>query len=374
MNPSATSTRDATAIDAPVRAIAQLAHLLRERGIRTDQDRLTTAVAAMASVGAITPSTTYWALRIALCSSADDVPVFDAAYRQWLRRDKTSAPVIDAVDERTVSINAAGGDHVDGDADTAGTLASATERLRTAAFDTLDAAEREQVNRLIALIRPTVAHRRSRRTRPGRGSRIDASRTARAMLRSGESDRLRYRTPRTAARRVVLLLDVSGSMTPYAEPLLRFAHAAVQAGPLRTEVFTMGTRLTRVTRELRARDASAALRAAGSAIPDWSGGTRLGESLQAFLDRWGQRGAARGAVVVIASDGWERGDATLLGEQTARLSRLAATVIWAHPHQAKPGFAPATAGMQVVAPHVDHLVGTNSVQALEELAIVMSRA
>ena len=119
----------------------------------------------------------------------------------------------------------------------------------------------------------------------------------------------------------MLLLDVSGSMSPYADVLLRFAHAAVRVAPASTEVFTVGTRLTRITRQLRLRDPEQALRAAGTAVPDWSGGTRLGESLQAFLDLWGQRGTARRAVVVLASDGWERGDADLLGEQMAPAAR-----------------------------------------------------
>ena len=134
-------------------------------------------------------------------------------------------------------------------------------------------------------------------------------------------------------------------MAPYADVLLRFAHAAVRVAPSTTEVFTISTRLTRVTRQLRLRDPEQALQAAGSAIPDWSGGTRLGDSLRAFLDLWGQRGTARRAVVVLASDGWERGDATLLGEQTARLHRLAHRLVWVNPHRGKAGFAPATAGM-----------------------------
>src|SRR5439155_104493 len=128
-------------------------------------------------------------------------------------------------------------------------------------------------------------------------------------------------------RRVVLLVDVSGSMAPYADALLRFAHAAVRARPSSTEVFTIGTRLTRVTREMRLRDPDKALAASGSAIPDWSGGTRLGEVLKAFLDRWGQRGTARGAVVVVCSDGWERGGTELLAEQMVRLRRLAQDVV-----------------------------------------------
>jgi uncharacterized protein with von Willebrand factor type A (vWA) domain len=139
-------------------------------------------------------------------------------------------------------------------------------------------------------------------------------------------------------------------------------------------VFTLGTRLTRVTRQLRLRDPDQALRAAGTAIPDWSGGTRLGETLRAFLDLWGQRGTARGAVVVLASDGWERGDAGLLGEQMARLSRLAHRVVWVNPHRGKHGFAPVTAGMTAALPHLDDLLAGHTVDALHTLADVIADA
>ncbi|MGH3743560.1 MAG: vWA domain-containing protein, partial [Mycobacteriales bacterium] len=210
---------------------------------------------------------------------------------------------------------------------------------------------------------------------PGGRQRIDAQRTVRAMLRDGgELGELRYDRRRDRPRRLVLLLDVSGSMSPYADVLLRFAHAAVRVAPTTTEVFTMGTRLTRITRQLRLRDPDLALRAAGSAVPDWSGGTRLGESLRAFLDLWGQRGTARRAVVVVASDGWERGDAALLGEQMSRLSRLAHRVLWVNPHKGKDGFAPITGGMLAALPHVDDLVAGHSIEALRTLAEVVAHA
>ena len=136
----------------------------------------------------------------------------------------------------------------------------------------------------------------------------------------------------------------------------------------------MSTRLTRITRQLRLRDPDQALAAAGTAIPDWSGGTRLGESLQAFLDLWGQRGTARRAVVVVASDGWERGDAGLLGEQMARLARLAHRVVWVNPHRGKAGFAPVTAGMTAALPSVDELLAGHTLDALHTLADVIARA
>jgi uncharacterized protein with von Willebrand factor type A (vWA) domain len=175
----------------------------------------------------------------------------------------------------------------------------------------------------------------------------------------------------------VLLVDVSGSMAPYGDALLRFAHAAGHARASNhrhppVEVFTIGTRLTRVTAELGRRDPDEALAAAAAAIPDWSGGTRLGELLARFLDGWGQRGLARGAIVVVLSDGWERGDATLLGEQMARLHRLAARVVWANPLKTRPGYAPLAAGMAAALPHVDEFVEGHSLAALEQLAAVVA--
>ncbi|GAA0284256.1 hypothetical protein GCM10009527_095440 [Actinomadura nitritigenes] len=233
----------------------------------------------------------------------------------------------------------------------------------------LTAAERAEVARLIAVLDAGAERRRSRRFAPAPAGRLDPARTVRETLRrGGETSLLRHRAHRTRPRRVVLLVDVSGSMSPYADALLRFAHAAVRSGGRDVEVFSAGTRLTRLTRELRHRDADAAMAAASAAIPDWSGGTRLGEELKEFLDRFGQRGLARGAVVVIASDGWERGDAALLGEQTARLRRLAHRVIWANPHKARPGYEPLTAGMAAALPHVDDFTSGHSLAALEELA------
>ncbi|MBA2326505.1 MAG: VWA domain-containing protein, partial [Actinobacteria bacterium] len=173
-------------------------------------------------------------------------------------------------------------------------------------------------------------------------------------------------------RRIVLLFDVSGSMEPYARAILRFLHAAV-AGRTRVEAFALGTRLTRITRELSSRDPDAALASAARRVPDWSGGTRLGTGMREFNDRWGVRGMARGAVVVIVSDGWDRGDPSQLGEQMARLARVAHRVVWVNPLKASPGFAPLAGGMAAALPYVDEFVEGHSLASLEHLAEVIAR-
>jgi uncharacterized protein len=170
----------------------------------------------------------------------------------------------------------------------------------------------------------------------------------------------------------VLLVDVSGSMEPYARALLRFAHAAVSArGTGAVEVFTLGTRITRITRPLSWRDPDTALAEAGAVVEDWSGGTRLGAGLALFNDRWGIRGMARGAVVVILSDGWDRGDPAELAAQMARLARVAQRVVWVNPLKASAGYAPLARGMAAALPYVDEFVEGHSMGALEELARVI---
>ncbi|MGH8916743.1 MAG: vWA domain-containing protein, partial [Actinomycetes bacterium] len=350
-------------------------------GVSADRNRLTTSIAALTHLDPLDAGEVYWATRLSLCSEPDDLPKFDALFDAWFGTSRPAVlgpanlspqPQIAAV---RPLIGDLAGSQDEPDEDELRTAAAETEILRHHDITTLTPDERAEVNRMIALLAPRVGTRRTlRRTRGGR-ERIDVPRTVRQMLRDGgEPGALRYQHKRDRPRRLVLLLDVSGSMAPYADVMLRFAHAAVRVAPTTTEVFTVSTRLTRVTRQLRLRDPELALRAAGAAVPDWSGGTRLGEAMRAFLDRWGQRGTARRAVVVVASDGWERGDAELLGEQMARLARLAHRVVWVNPHKGKSGFAPVTGGMLAALPHVDELIAGHSFEALQNVAEVIAHA
>jgi uncharacterized protein len=365
----------------PVLTITGFARALRTAGVAADRTRLTTSLAALACVDTLDVDQVYWATRLALCSEPDDLPRFDALFDAWFRQRGPALPgparlttTAKAVQLRPLTGESAE-DGQEVDDDPLATAASDAEILRNHDITELSADERAEVNRMIALLAPRVATRRTPRRARGGSERIDVRRTVRMMLHDGgEPGLLVYDRRRTKPRRLVLLIDVSGSMSPYADVMLRFAHAAVRVSPGRTEVFTVSTQLTRITRQLRLRDPDLALGAAGRAIPDWSGGTRLGESLRAFLDRWGQRGTARRAVIVLASDGWERGGAELLGEQMLRLARLSHRIVWVNPHRGKAGFAPVTGGMLAALPHIDELVAGHSFDALRTVAEVISRA
>ncbi len=363
-----------------VDTVLGFARTLRAAGVAASPDRVEAMLAAVGHLDVLDASDVYWAGRLTLCSSPDDLDRYDAAFAAWFGGERPRAPRGPAPELRVVSTMApldAGegqGEKFSGSEELA-VQASAAEVLRHRDVAELSLAEREHLRRLFTVLRPAAPMRPSRRRRPSPAGPVHPARTVRRALQDGgEVTRLLHRRSAPRHRRVVLLVDVSGSMSPYADALLRFAHVAVRARPASTEVFTIGTRLTRVTRELRLRDPDRALVATGSAIPDWSGGTRLGEVLKAFLDRWGQRGTARGAVVVVCSDGWERGGTELLGEQMARLRRLAHAVVWVNPHKGREGYEPLAGGMRAALPSVDVFVAGHSMAAFEELSGVIQRA
>ncbi len=369
MTGAASAAGDVTA------TLVGFARTLRAAGVAASPDRVHAMLSAIQALDATERSDVYWAGRLTLCASPDDLERYDRAFVAYFAGEhvpslRRLAPVEVERPVATPGRDAPPSGGSDEDPSAVAT-ASAVEVLRHRDLAALSAQEREEVRRLIAVIDPVGEPRRSRRHRPAPRGPLDTRRTVRSLLRrGGEPARLERHARQVRPRRLVVIVDVSGSMQPYADPLLRFAHAAARRRP-GTEVFTVGTRLTRVSREMRERDATVALAAVAHAVPDWSGGTRLGELIQAFLDGWGQRGVARGAVVVIASDGWERGDARLLGAQMARLHRLAHRVVWVNPHRGQPDYAPVTAGMRAALPHVDDFVDGHSLAALERLAAVI---
>jgi uncharacterized protein with von Willebrand factor type A (vWA) domain len=355
---------------------------LRRAGLAVPVGSTVVFAQAVAAVGGTDTRQVYWAGRATLISRPEDVAVYDRIFAEVWRgfvvgpealATETFTVVMDAEDEPDAAPLDGEDDLIDGP--TLLVRFSAHEVLRHKDFAAYTHAELDEAHRLMADLHLAGALRRSRRRRPSRHQRghPDVRRTVRQALRTGgEAVERRHTEPEQRPRRVVLLCDVSGSMEPYARALLRFAHAAV-VGRSRVEAFALGTRLTRITRELSSRDPDTALGRAGHAVEDWSGGTRLGEGLRRFNDQWGVRGMARGAVVVILSDGWDRGDPEELAEQMARLHRVAHRVVWVNPLKASPGYEPLARGMAVALPYVDEFVEGHSLASLEELGQVISR-
>ncbi len=248
-------------------------------------------------------------------------------------------------------------------------MASEEELLGKKNFDALAPHELAQLYRLMTRLELATPQRRTRRTKKGRhGEHMDMRRTLRASLRTGgDPIKLKRRHRRIVRRRLVLMCDISGSMEPYARAYLQFLTAAGSSGP-NAEAFVFATRLTRLTRALAGRNPERAIARAAAAAPDWSSGTRIGDALKTFNDRHGRRGMARGAVVVILSDGWERGDPDLVAQEMERLRRLAYRIVWVNPRVSATGFSPQAGGMLAALPHCDALVSGHSLEALGEVA------
>ncbi len=377
-----------TAVGGPVRALAPspahapdevllgFARGLRAAGVPVTADRERTYLKAVACVGLDEQLGTYLAGRATLCSSPADLERYDQVYAAWFGLERaTGRPRPESARTMGQAPLESGSAHAgDDEPESVRAEASAIEVLRHRDVALLSGAERARLSALFAQLRPQAPRRPAHRHTAARRGGVDARRTLRTQLRQlGEPGPISWRRRRTRARRVVLLVDVSGSMRGYADALLRLAHTYCAAG-LPVEVFTLGTRLTHVTRPLRQRDPERALAACGAVVPDWSGGTRLAEGLRAFLVRWGRRGMARGAVVVLFSDGWEREAPEALGEQMRQLRRLAHRVVWVNPHRGKSGYQPVQQGIIAVLPHVDDFVAGHSMAAFEELIQVVGRA
>ena len=359
-------------------SLSRLGALMRAGGARAGVGELLGAHRALAAVDASDRAEAFFALRAALCSSHADMAIFAEAFaiafsapetetenplEQLGEIERMAMPrfgvpgAMDAAELEIAPVPAAWSDE---------------ELLRERDFALYTDSERAAARRLLGQLARRGPRRISRRTRPTRRRREvhDLRATVRLSLRhGGEFVERRYRAPAERPRRLVLVCDVSGSMAPYARMLLQYLQAAV-AARARVEAFVFGTRLTRVTRELSGRDPDRALRRAADAVQDWSGGTRIGEAL-AELNRVHGRRIGRGALVVILSDGWDRGDPELLAREMARLQRCAHRIVWLNPLAADPRYAPLTRGMQAAMPHVDRLLPGNSIASLEALAALM---
>jgi uncharacterized protein with von Willebrand factor type A (vWA) domain len=363
---------------------------LRRRGLNVGTGRIVTFCRSAAALGALDRTGLYWAGRSSLISRPEDAQAFDTAFDEWFRegirieldlgthvpgagieRDLDELKSLTVEEDRVVAKEWHALDESDEPEGEAAIriVASAVELLREKSFADLTDEERLRVARVIRRLAVVVPRRRTRRFRPAPGgARFDVRRTLRRSLRTqGEPFHRAWRDRGVRTRPLVLILDVSGSMSPYARALLQFAFAAMAAGR-RVEVFCFGTRLTRVTRTLKTKDPDRAMHEIGRQVADWEGGTRIGASLKTLLDEWGQRAALRGSVAVICSDGLERGEPELLRDQMARLRRLAHRVVWVNPLKGSPRYEPLARGMAAALPSIDVFLPGHNLESLEELS------
>jgi len=327
----------------------------------------------------------YWTARAVLVTDPGQVAAFDRVFRDVFGADPARVtPPSEAFDAEPtetsrggetrssrglgLAAGAAGTGKDSREVEVPVALASDEERLASKSFDALEPYELAQLYRLMSRLQIVTPSRRTRRYEKGRhGQRIDMRRTLRGSLRTGgDPIRLARRHRRVTRRRLVLLCDISGSMEPYARAYLQFLTSAAGSGP-NAEAFAFATRLTRLTRALASRSPERAIQRAAATAPDWSSGTRIGDALKTFNDRHGRRGMARGAVVVILSDGWERGDPEHVATQMQRLSRLAHRIVWVNPRVSARDFSARAGGLVAALPYCDALVSGHSFRALTEV-------
>lgn len=360
--------------------------LLRRAGLRVATGHALVFADAVVAMNPANADDVYWAARATLCHRPEDRERFDECFQAWFglldgatpQQSEVSLEAVLAVDAPVTEDGADPADAPEGEDADVPVLAvrfSRAENLRDRDFGSYSHADHDEARRALADLRMVGELRRSRRLVQTRARRRpDVRRTVRAAMRTqGEPLTRPSRTSSTRARRLVLLCDVSGSMEPYSRVIVRFVHSAVVARS-QVEAFALGTRLTRITRELANRDPDAAIASAARRVADWSGGTRLGATLRTFNDTWGVRGIARGAVVVIISDGWDRGEPEVLAAQMERLHRVAHRVVWVNPLRASPGYAPIAAGMAAALPFVDDFVAGHSLASLSELVDVVAQS
>jgi uncharacterized protein with von Willebrand factor type A (vWA) domain len=355
---------------------------LRAAGLVVGTGDVLAFVAAAAELNPADLLDLYWAGRTTLVSRRDDLPVYDRVFRAYfLGGDPAAREQLKITPAARLEAEAAlvmpgsePGPAEDSREQPLGWMASDVAALKHRSFASCTTDELAALRRIMKTIRLTPPRRRTRRLRPARSGRVpDLRRMTRTeMRRLGEPPPLVYRERKMKLRPLVLILDVSGSMTDYSRSLLQFAHAAGHAAA-RVEVFVFGTRLARITRQLRHRQPDRALDEAARSVTDWDGGTRIGSALDEFIRRWGRAGMCRGAVVVICSDGLDRGSPELLSTAMERLGRLAYRVVWLNPHAGPDAraFRPSTVGMLVAAPHVDLLLSGHDLASLEELAMAL---
>jgi len=369
--------------DAVLERMVGFGRVLREAGLEVGPGRLQDALRGLDVVGLTSRDDVYHALRCTLVARHDDLDVFDAAFSAyWERAARTPTPEIGLEVPRfepeaapaPSPMEGEGGGREDGEELTLLLAASPDERLRQRDFADMTTAELRRLRRLMERLPQAAPTRRSRRLRAASaGDVLDARRTFRQAMRTdGLPLEPAYRRRKQVPRKLVFLCDVSGSMEPYARAMVMFLQAVTASGR-HVEAFAFGTRITRLTPHLRKLDPARALAATGGLMPDWGGGTRIGESLRHYNETWGRRGLTRGATVVIVSDGWERGDLRELDTELGRIARQAHRLVWVNPLKGHAGFAPLAGGMRIALRHSDEFVEGHNLVALEALAEVISQ-
>lgn len=363
-----------------VEMIVEFGRELRADGMPIGSGELLTYCEAMATLNPGDLLDLYWAGRSTLITKHDQIPIYDRAFRRFFlgydpripEQMRRALQRSEIENEAVIEIPATepGTRGHDEEEAKLGLNASDIEIWRNKSFPACTEEELAALRRIMNRMKLIPPRRRTRRTRPSRSAdRPDLRRTVRATMRQhGEPAELFWRRRKRKLRPLVLILDVSGSMAEYSRNLLQFAYSARRAST-RVEVFCFGTRLTRITPALERRRPDEALDRAAKAVFDWEGGTRIGESIATFVKQWGRRGMSRGAIVVICSDGLDRGDPAVLEEAMEKLSRLSHKVVWVNPHIGdEASYKPATLGMMVAEPHIDLLMSGRDLAGLEELA------
>jgi uncharacterized protein len=358
--------------------VMEFGRLLRRAGLDVDPGQTAAFLKTLSLIGMNDRRDVRVAGRTIFVRRREDQPVYDAAFDLFWRRPggpSRLAGQLPRIRQSTDRGSAAGALPLDAPAghDPVATVqaraASSREVLRTADFAALSSEESRDAEAMVAALRPRIPMRRARRSRVEHSGHRPATRF---MLRGalgtgGEALRWRWLRRTLRPRPIVLVCDISGSMERYSRFMLRFAHALRRTGAP-VEVFVFGTRLTRITRQLAARSADAALQRVAGRVVDWNGGTRIGESLRELNQRWVRRTVRSGAVVLLVSDGWERGDPAVLAREMARLQRSCHRLLWLNPLASRAGFEPATVGLKAALPYVDDFVPCGSVASLEQLA------
>ncbi|TAM60018.1 VWA domain-containing protein [bacterium] len=372
-----------TAAPRALAALTGFARALRAAGLPVPEGGVALCAEALDALDAAQPRALYWATRLSLLRRRGDLERFERVFQAYwtgLHSLRLEAPVPEHQAPAAPAALVPLGTHAPDPA--AATreqivplaLASSSARLRQMDFAAYSEHEHRLAARLIEELRVTLPTRRSRRVRPSaHGRRVDVPRTLRRSLRTaGDPVRLTYAGRRRRTRPLILLCDVSGSMSAYSRALIQFLRAAVEsrAG---IRVFAFGTHLVELTHPLAAATRDGALRAATRCFDDWGGGTRIGASLRSFVRHYAQRGVTRGGVVVMLSDGWEREEPALVGEQMRRLRLLCHRLIWVNPNKKDPTFEPLAAGMASALPFVDALVAGHNLHALEDLLALVRR-